>query len=164
MGSFSLFTHSYELEKRIIDLVKEGNVEKIKTYIKGLKTFDINAVSVIGDTLLHHVRDVNVAEFLKKQGITVFDKPDREGWTPFHKAAFDLNVDMMIFLLENKINPKLKTYSKETALDLARLANHFWLFSGEKFKPIEKFLSDVIERGLDRRRACYIAFKSLKTN
>jgi ankyrin repeat protein len=59
-----------------------------------------NALDYSSRTLLHEASDNAVIELLFEYGVNV-DVRDKEGWTLLHKAAYHLNWQVLVVLLDH---------------------------------------------------------------
>ena len=77
-----------------------------------------NALDHSGGTALHLTSEVTVVELLLQYGANL-DVRDKRGWTPLHKAAFYLNLQVLVVLLDRGADPHAKTNKGETLIQLA---------------------------------------------
>jgi ankyrin repeat protein len=77
-----------------------------------------NALDYLGGTALHIASKITVVELLLEYGVNV-DVRDKEGWTPLHKAAWNLNLKVVVVLLDRGADPHAVTKKGETPFQLA---------------------------------------------
>lgn len=79
------------------------------------KGLDINALSPRQQTPLHLSQDIDAVRFLLSQGADL-DAIDEYGWTAFHYAVLDADLDIVNLLLSNGIDATLTTQKELKAL------------------------------------------------
>jgi len=85
---------------------------------------DPNAPDNLGNTALHLVSHwgwgevVTFVELLLEYGANV-DARDKKGWTPLHEAAYHLNLEAVVVLLNRGADPRAQTNKGETPIQLA---------------------------------------------
>ena len=77
-----------------------------------------NALDHQGRTALHLAEELTVVKVLLKYGVDV-DVRDKQGWTPLHKAAYELNLQIVVILLDHGADPHAQTNKGETPFQLA---------------------------------------------
>jgi len=85
---------------------------------------DPNAPDNLGNTALHLAshqgwgEEVTFVELLLEYGANV-DVRDKKGWTPLHEAAYHLNLEVVVVLLNHGADPRAQTNKGETPIQLA---------------------------------------------
>jgi ankyrin repeat protein len=103
-----------------------------------------NALNRSGGTALHVALEFTVVELLLDQGMDV-DVRDKRGWTPLHEAAYDLNLQVFVALLDRGADPHAQTNKGETPFQLAN-APHLWATEGNQSQIIQLLSEHTGER------------------
>ena len=82
-----------------------------------------NVANHFGQSALHSTSDVTVVELLSEYGVNVGSR-DKLGWTPLHKAAYDLNPQILVALLDRGADPHAQTNKRETPFQLANAPSY----------------------------------------
>lgn len=91
-------------DKTIYDWVKEGNLDKVKQFIRGR---DINMTDSEGMGLIHWASDrgnLDIIRFLIREMNSDIEMRDSDGQTALHYAASCGHKDVLNFLIENGAN------------------------------------------------------------
>ena len=103
-----------------------------------------NAMNYSGGTALHVVSKITVVGLLLEYGVNV-DVRDKERWTPLHKAAFNLNLQVLEVLLDRGADPHALTNDGKTPLQLADVP-YYWASKKDQAQIIQLLSERTGER------------------
>jgi ankyrin repeat protein len=103
-----------------------------------------NAPDLSGGTALHLASEIPAIDLLLEHGVNV-DIRDKEGWTPLHKAAYNLNLKVVVVLLDRGADPHAQTNKGETPFQLAN-APPEWISKEDQAQIIQLLSERTGER------------------
>jgi len=137
----------YTKDKKLAWYVKDGNIDKVKKYLKNGASLAANGLHVAA--LKNHT---DIVQYFIEEQIVVVDARDSKNKTPLNKVAkVENRTEMMTLLLSHGADPNISDYKGNTPLHNAirkkRFGNIYTLLTVENLKldtPNNKGLTPVV--------------------
>lgn len=144
--------------EELISILEESHFEKLAIKIKSLHQIVTDSRQQIGHILivkcLANHRRHQLIQLIESDLVDINVELDSYGRTLLHRAAYNLDVDLVKLLIDRRVNIKLRDFSGHTALHVAiqSYRNGAIMFNNE-LKVVQN-LSAIIKLLLDADKVC----------